>query len=218
MKSRFECNLGSKQQEQEICTAIGYEKPPDENAPVEEHDRYIFAAMRYLKKKEMERNGKWKKLERGKEFIRQMRSQPFSFVKNEDEGLPEFKKFTDPPPVRTSKTKGARKAPTAEVERHGHRERPRHTTERPKKRPNEDEPQTQTQTQTQTQAHTQAHTQESCATAPPDGDQNAPKQESQAAKRRRLTEELSTSLGEGWDAHVDNKGHRVSRNSRRSPH
>ncbi|KAK7755837.1 hypothetical protein SLS62_002122 [Diatrype stigma] len=205
-KSQIEFELRCRQLERETSAAIGYRNPPDDSASAEEYDRYFFAAMSHLKKKREGRHTEWKELQRGEAFLRQMGSQTFSLVGDEEEDVPEFKKFSDPPQIRTKGKGGsARKEPVGgDAERQGHQQDHPQTTvgEPEKQKPNRDEAQAQTQAQTQTQMQASG----------PDGDQKTQKTEGgQAAKKKKLTDELFTTLGEGWDARFDNEGRRLSR-------
>ncbi|RYP76828.1 hypothetical protein DL771_001564 [Monosporascus sp. 5C6A] len=187
-ESQIEFDTGYRQLDQEVSAATGFEKQPETK---QEFDQYFRAALIYLNLQQQERHGTWKELEKGEEYIHQMGKQQFR-LRDEEEDIPEFKKYSDPPPVRT-KSKGVRKTSATDGER---QERAQKVSDSHKKHSSDDEP-----------AHAVT------ATTSPHGSQ---RQDGQSSKRRRLlTDELQTSLARGWDAHVDDEGRRPARSAKR---
>ncbi|RYP22534.1 hypothetical protein DL765_001592 [Monosporascus sp. GIB2] len=193
-KSQIEFDTGYRQLEQDVNVATGFEKRPETK---QEFNQYFRAALIYLNIQQQERHGTWKELEKGEEYIHQMGKQQFR-LRDEEEDIPEFKKYSDPPPVRT-KSKGVRKPSATDDER---QERAHKVPNFHKKHPSDDET---------AHAVTTTTTPHSSQTA-----QTAQRQDGQSSKKRRLlTDELQTSLAGGWDAHVDDEGRRPARSAKR---
>ncbi|RYP84679.1 hypothetical protein DL769_001113 [Monosporascus sp. CRB-8-3] len=190
-KSQIEFDTGYRQLDQEVNAATGFEKQPETK---QEFDQYFRAALICLNLQQQERHGTWKELEKGEEYIRQMGKQQFR-LRDEEEDIPEFKKYSDPPPVRT-KSKGFRKTSATDDER---QERAQKVPDSHKKPSSDDEA-----------AHAVT------TTTTPHSSQMTWRQDGQSSKKRRLlTDELQTSLAGGWDAHVDDEGRRPARSAKR---
>ena len=253
-RSQLEFEAAGELLQQEINEATGFAGPPGAESSKEEHERYLVGALAYLSHKDHERHDQWPELEKADEFIRQMHCQPFRLLdggNGEDGGgwdndeydygysgapVPEFKRFRDPPPVRSSKTKssGGRKlASTKQKQQQQQRQRQRQRqrqnqkeiSESSKKHSSGSKKQSQTQSEshsskpkkqwsddeTQTRATSIAALSSTASAAPSDEQQQQQQQQQSARKRRKLEEELQTALGAGWDAHVDDFGRRPRR-------
>ncbi|RYP04932.1 hypothetical protein DL764_004144 [Monosporascus ibericus] len=190
-KSQVEFDARYKQLDKEVNAATGFEKQPGTK---QESNQYFRAALIYLNLQQQERHGTWKELEKGKEYIHQMGKQQFR-LRDKGEDIPEFKKYSDPPPVRR-KSKGVRKTSATDDER---QKRAQMVSDSHKKHRNDDEADHAVTTTTTLR-----------------GPQTTQAQDGQSSRKRRLlTDELQTSLAGGWDAHVDDEGRRPARTAKR---
>ncbi|RYP52629.1 hypothetical protein DL768_002279 [Monosporascus sp. mg162] len=190
-KSQIEFDTGYRQLDRDVNAATGFEKQPETK---QEFNQYFRAALIYLNVQQQERHGTWKELEKGEEYVHQMGKQQFR-LRDEGESIPEFKKYSDPPQVRT-KSKGVRRTSATDDER---QERAQKASDSHKKHTSDDEA-----------AHAVT------TTTTPHSSQTTQGQDGQSSKKRRLlTDELQTSLAGGWDAHVDDEGRRPARSAKR---
>ncbi|RYP27056.1 hypothetical protein DL767_007830 [Monosporascus sp. MG133] len=190
-KSQIEFDTGYRKLGLDVNVATGFEKQPETK---QEFNQYFRAALIYLNLQQQERHGTWRELEKGEEYIHQMGKQQFR-LRDEEEDIPAFKKYSDPPPVRT-KSKGVRKTSAMDDER---QERAQKVSDSHKKHTSDDEA-----------AHAVT------TTTTPHSSQTTQRQDGRSSKKRRLlTDELQTSLAGGWDAHVDDEGRRPARSGKR---
>lgn len=209
-KAQLEWDAGYKRLEQEVHAATGFKKPPDDNSTKEESDRYLYAVMEYLHKRQGEKNRQWPTLEEGKEFIRQMGRQTFTPRYDEEEGIPEFKKFTDPPPVRTKsrapqKSEKEKKAQASQehlevaADAAGTEKEPLDDAGKFHGAP-KDKKATQRSEKVAVKREREPESQE---------------RDGQPARKRAITDELQSSLGAGWDPVYGIDGGRTTRNAKK---
>ncbi|KAJ1325065.1 hypothetical protein MN608_09775 [Microdochium nivale] len=203
-KHAADINASFKKAEADLDVALGRKGPPSNKAGKKVWDKYLEDAMAHLGVRSLERN-RWEQLEALEAEQTRMRGETFQFVGT---GADEA---DDAEVLIPSRTKNLRQRRIPAMP-------PPATTDGPRKSVNgtgaRHNPQKPALTQLLTKGVDvlEAFSDAKLTKAKQPRDERPDTDNKQgSAKKKRFTEDLSSSLGAAWDAHVDMAGHRPRR-------